>query len=92
MASPITQSTDPTRQFEVSNSTFTDFAEAATRSCSNQHNDCANLANSNDDQGFAVADCDTQQTACDSAAASATQTSFPVLTSQDADFDYFCDV
>jgi hypothetical protein len=67
----------------------TDFQSAGQRSCSVQHNDCARAANSGG--GFTVNQCDTQQTQCVSAQASATQQNFAVLTSSNADFDFFCD-
>jgi len=91
VAPPITDSGDSSRPFEVYGDTFTDFPSAASRSCSDQHNSCANLANENKSAGFTVGQCDTQETACNSAASSATQTSFQVLVSQDANFDYICD-
>ncbi|KAK3943109.1 hypothetical protein QBC46DRAFT_422265, partial [Diplogelasinospora grovesii] len=74
-ASAITKSTDPTRPFEVDGATFPDFQSAATRSCDLQHNTCADTANKSKGQ-LTVGDCDQQSTACKSAIASATETSF----------------
>jgi len=89
-APSITNSGDSQRPFEVQGNTFTDFESAGSRTCSIQHNDCADMSN-NKTGDFTVGQCDTQQTACLSAQASATATSFQVLVSQDANFDYFCD-
>ncbi|KAJ7670283.1 hypothetical protein B0H17DRAFT_881697, partial [Mycena rosella] len=57
---------------DMSNSTFTslgsDFINSAAalgRSCDVQHNLCSNAANSGG--GFAVSDCDAQNTACHAA-------------------------
>lgn len=92
VAPPITDSGNAQRPFEVGGDTFTDFQSAATRSCNNQHNSCADVANSQGSSaGFKVGDCDTQQTACLAAQQSATQTNFQVLTSSNADFDFICD-
>ncbi|KAH8882693.1 hypothetical protein GQ53DRAFT_831337 [Thozetella sp. PMI_491] len=104
-ASAITNSGDTARPFEVDGDTFTDFQSAANRACDNQHNSCANAANSK--QGtFEVGDCDKQDTSCKAAANTATQTSFQntgntggtgtstgqgVLVSSNAEFDFFCD-
>ncbi|KAH7311090.1 hypothetical protein BKA65DRAFT_558907 [Rhexocercosporidium sp. MPI-PUGE-AT-0058] len=66
-AEPITLTTDPKRPFQVGDDTFNDFKTAATRSCNNQHNACAKVANSNDGSnasGIKVGDCDDQQTQC----------------------------
>jgi len=90
VAPPITDSGQAARPFEVSGSTFPDFPSAGTRSCNNQHNSCADIAN-NKTAAITVGQCDTQQTACLAAQSSATQTNFQVLVSQDANFDYICD-
>ena len=58
-APPITNSGDPTRQFEVNGNTFVNFAAAAQRSCDIQQNACSNAANSG--KGGSVAACQTQQ-------------------------------
>lgn len=50
---------DATRPFEVTGDTFTDFASAAGRSCDNQKNSCAEMAN-NGTATFTVADCENQ--------------------------------
>ncbi|KAH6718346.1 hypothetical protein BKA61DRAFT_653731 [Leptodontidium sp. MPI-SDFR-AT-0119] len=71
-AEPVTSTTDPKRPFQVGGETFTDFRTAATRSCNNQHNECAKVANSKDGSnvdGIKVGDCDDQQTQCQAAAA-----------------------
>ncbi|KAH8594007.1 hypothetical protein B0O99DRAFT_688033 [Bisporella sp. PMI_857] len=92
-ASPITSSGDSKRPFQVGTSTFPDLASAWSRSCSEQKNECADFANSDAGrgQGLKVNDCDNQQQDCDAQLNKATATSFPVLTSSDAQFDYFCD-
>ncbi|KJR82674.1 uncharacterized protein SPSK_03584 [Sporothrix schenckii 1099-18] len=70
----------------------TDFQSAVDRSCDNQHNSCANAANSQKSSSFSVGDCDTQDTKCKAAASSATQTAFTKLTSSSDEFDFYCDV
>ncbi|KAK6067962.1 hypothetical protein SCUP515_09875 [Seiridium cupressi] len=45
-ASPVTKSDDTERPFEIDGDTFTDFQTAAQRSCDNQKNACADVANS----------------------------------------------
>ncbi|OAA62428.1 hypothetical protein SPI_03968 [Niveomyces insectorum RCEF 264] len=91
-APAIAQSNDATRPFAVDGDTFTDFRSAADRSCDNQHNSCADAANSNKQAGFTVGDCDTQNTQCKAAAVAATQTAFTTLASSSAEFDIFCDL
>ncbi|KIH94652.1 hypothetical protein SPBR_06155 [Sporothrix brasiliensis 5110] len=91
-APPISQSNDATRPFSVDGDTFTDFQSAVDRSCDNQHNSCANAANSQKSSSFSVGDCDTQDTKCKAAASSATQTAFTELTSSSDEFDFYCDV
>ncbi|KAF3019765.1 hypothetical protein E8E14_011190 [Neopestalotiopsis sp. 37M] len=89
-ASPITQSSDPDRPFEVDGDTFPDFSTAAQRSCDNQKNACADIANKQ--QGsLEVGDCDQQNTECKQAVSTATTTSFATLTSSNAEFDFFCE-
>jgi len=90
-ASPITNSGQPSRPYEVDGSTFTTFTDAWTRSCNNQHNSCADAANANQKGSVTTGNCDTQQTQCLAAQSSATQTNFQVLRSQNADFDFVCD-
>jgi hypothetical protein len=98
----ITQTGDAKTPFAVDGSTFTDFQTAATRSCNNQHNACAQVANASGDKSLTVGACDTQQTQCLAAQANAapavtTTTSAqptsaqPTLKSADAEFFYFCD-
>ncbi|SPN99742.1 uncharacterized protein DNG_02593 [Cephalotrichum gorgonifer] len=92
-ASAISNSGDPERPFTVDGDTFNDFATAAGRSCDNQKNNCAELAN-NGGGDFEVGDCDKQNEACKAGISSASATSFgePALVSSDAQFDFFCDV
>ncbi|CAK7202492.1 hypothetical protein SEUCBS139899_005215 [Sporothrix eucalyptigena] len=91
-APAISQSNDVTRPFEVDGDTFTNFEDAINRSCDNQHNSCADAANSQKSSSFTVGDCDTQDTQCKAAASSATQTAFTQLTSSTSEFDIYCDV
>ncbi|KAL2110994.1 hypothetical protein VUR80DRAFT_404 [Thermomyces stellatus] len=94
-ASAITDSGDPERPFAVDGDTFPDFQSAADRSCDNQKNNCAELAN-NGEENFEVSDCDRQNEECKAQKDAATVTSFadaePALVSSDAQFDYFCDL
>ncbi|KFY23272.1 hypothetical protein V493_05959 [Pseudogymnoascus sp. VKM F-4281 (FW-2241)] len=98
-AEPITNTGDPDRPFQVGDDTFNDFKSAAGRSCDNQKNACAKIANDDDkSNGLEVSDCDEQRDACMSAQDEATVTSFgsvessqaQVVTSDD-DFTFFCD-
>ncbi|EPE04645.1 hypothetical protein F503_06194 [Ophiostoma piceae UAMH 11346] len=91
-AAAISQSNDATRPFSVDGDTFVDYQTAAGRACDNQHNSCADAANSQKSSSFTVGDCDTQNTQCKSAASSATQTAFTELTSSTSDFEIFCDL
>ncbi|KAL1892886.1 hypothetical protein Sste5346_006779 [Sporothrix stenoceras] len=91
-APAIAQSNDATRPFAVDGDTFTDFQSAVDRSCDNQHNSCADTANSQKSSSFTVGDCDTQDTQCKAASSSATQTAFTELTSSSSEFDFYCDV
>ena len=81
----------------------TDFKSAASRSCDDQKNACAKIANDGDQSnGLKVSDCDKQRDTCKSAQEKATVTSFgssassqassqaQVVTSDD-EFTYFCD-
>ncbi|KAF3768704.1 hypothetical protein M406DRAFT_44477 [Cryphonectria parasitica EP155] len=58
-AEPVTKTDDSKRPFAVAGDTFTDFADAAGRSCDNQMNSCASMANSGG-QSFTVSDCNEQ--------------------------------
>ena len=93
----ITQTGNAKTPFAVDGSTFADFQTAATRSCNNQHNTCAQAANASGDKSLTVGDCDTQQTQCLAAQANATPavttttSAQPTLKSADAEFFYFCD-
>ncbi|OBT77655.1 hypothetical protein VF21_03757 [Pseudogymnoascus sp. 05NY08] len=98
-AEPITNTNDQDRPFEVGGDTFTDFKSAASRTCDNQKNACAKIANGGDQSnGLKVSDCDKQRDTCISAQDKATVTSFDssassqaqVVTSDD-EFTYFCD-
>ncbi|KAL8795167.1 MAG: hypothetical protein Q9195_002322 [Heterodermia aff. obscurata] len=62
---PVTSSAS-SRPFSVNGATFLNAAAALQRSCSIQHNSCANAANSGTLPG-GVAQCDTQENACNSA-------------------------
>ncbi|KAI4652217.1 uncharacterized protein J4E88_000531 [Alternaria novae-zelandiae] len=79
-ASPITNSGDKERPFQVDGDTFTSFDSAAQRSCDNQFQGCSNTANSNgggggrgkkgkkrQDGGLSVNDCDEQKNKCNDA-------------------------
>ncbi|PQE30208.1 neurofilament medium polypeptide protein [Rutstroemia sp. NJR-2017a WRK4] len=89
---PITKSGDKSRPFEVNGNTFPTFNEAFKRSCDDQQNACADVANSqNNPSSLQVSQCQTQLTSCIAATATATQTGFNVLTSSNAEFDFFCD-
>ena len=74
-ASPITQSSDASRPFEVEGATFPDFEDAGERSCSVQFNSCQEAANT-DGSNFTVTDCTDQETQCNDAQSSATVTAF----------------
>ncbi|KAI8980095.1 hypothetical protein BD414DRAFT_109879 [Trametes punicea] len=66
-APPVTQNADGTFQVQ-GNSAFQDLANALTRSCDVQHNQCANAANASGNKGaLTVAACGAQQTQCDAA-------------------------
>jgi len=98
-ADPITSTGNTARPFSVDGSTFTDFPSALERSCANQHNACANIANNGKDSGVTTGECDTQQTSClaatqgsGTAASSTTASAQQTLFSQDANFLYICDV
>ncbi|ROW10469.1 hypothetical protein VMCG_01635 [Cytospora schulzeri] len=62
-ADAITATDDTDRPYAVGGDTFTDFASAAGRSCDNQMNSCAEMANSGG-AGFSVGDCNTQASQC----------------------------
>ncbi|KAI9057273.1 hypothetical protein FKP32DRAFT_1584187 [Trametes sanguinea] len=66
-APPVTQNADGSFQVQ-GNSSFKDLANALTRSCDVQHNQCANAANASGNKGdLTVAACGDQQTQCDAA-------------------------
>ncbi|KAG0128110.1 hypothetical protein HOY82DRAFT_467222, partial [Tuber indicum] len=51
------------RPFEVTGSTFVNFAAAATRTCDNKFNACVHAANGGA-AGIAVPNCSTQKATC----------------------------
>ncbi|KAL8693634.1 MAG: hypothetical protein Q9218_001592 [Villophora microphyllina] len=63
---PVTSSASA-RPFSVNGATFVNSGAALQRSCAIQHNACASAANSGKISG-GVAQCDTQETACNAAA------------------------
>lgn len=60
-ATPVTNSGDATRPFEVKGDTFVNIGAALQRSCDQQFNACANQANASGQKPFSVSDCSTQQ-------------------------------
>lgn len=105
-AAAVTTTGDALRPYAVCGDTFMDFASAAARSCDDQMNSCAEVANAGG-ANFSVGDCETQASRCNEAIkidstttaapviSSAIQTTTPVslsLVSQNANFDYFCEV
>lgn len=58
-ADAVTATGDADRPFAVGGDTFTDLASAVGRSCDEQMNSCARMANSGG-AGFSVGDCNTQ--------------------------------
>ncbi|ORY09395.1 hypothetical protein BCR34DRAFT_487442 [Clohesyomyces aquaticus] len=100
-ASPITNSGDSKRPFEVDGSTFTDFKSAAQRSCDNQSNGCSKAANANGGSkgGLKVQDCDKQKQDCNSAQSNAKVQDFNTAVQsqnigpdpQFPDFDLICE-
>lgn len=58
-ADAVASTGDTVRPYAVCGDTFTDFASAAGRSCDNQMNSCADMANSGG-ANFSVGDCDAQ--------------------------------
>ncbi|KAL1891850.1 hypothetical protein Sste5346_007394 [Sporothrix stenoceras] len=66
----VSSSADANRPFSVDGSTFQNAGAALQRSCSVQHNACANAANSGQIQGGA-GQCETQQAACEAASGAA---------------------
>ena len=67
-ATPIVDSGDDVKPFSVKGDTFVNLGAALQRSCDQQFNGCANLANSG--QGdFSVAECQAQKEDCSAASA-----------------------
>lgn len=85
-AEPVTATGDATRPFACNGNTFTTFVDAATRSCNDQFNACAKVANSasGKTQGLTVAECTTQETSCTNAAANGPQTAAATTTTSQA--------
>ncbi|KAF2266596.1 hypothetical protein CC78DRAFT_577906 [Lojkania enalia] len=99
-ASPITNSGNPERPFEVEGETFDQFSQAGQRSCDRQQNKCAEQANAQGNSGgFEVGDCDKQKEECNRAQDGAPVKDFATgLASQNIgpdpefpDFDLICD-
>ncbi|PHH50006.1 hypothetical protein CFIMG_006517RA [Ceratocystis fimbriata CBS 114723] len=96
-ADPITKSSDSSRPYEVNGDTFPDFATAAGRSCDNQKNACANIANSGGGS-FTVGDCDSQNNECKSTVSAAAVTTFSdgngqlALVTSTPELDIFCEL
>jgi hypothetical protein len=65
---PVTNSGDAKRPFAVDGTTDVNLGAALQRSCSVQHNSCANAANANKNAGFSVSDCEQQENQCNAAA------------------------
>ncbi|KAF2690090.1 hypothetical protein K458DRAFT_474437 [Lentithecium fluviatile CBS 122367] len=69
-ATPVLDSGNADRPFDVKGDTFVNIGAALARSCDQQFNGCANLANSG--QGdFSTADCQAQKEQCTAANAGA---------------------
>ncbi|KAF2709170.1 hypothetical protein K504DRAFT_476569 [Pleomassaria siparia CBS 279.74] len=67
-ASPITNSGDPKRPFQVDGDTFPDFKSASERTCDNQNNACSEAANTQGNKGsITVSDCGKQKERCTAA-------------------------
>ena len=67
-ATAIVDSGDDTKPFEVNGDTFVNLGAALQRSCDQQFNGCANLANSGEGD-FSVAECQAQKDDCAAASA-----------------------
>ncbi|KAF2193416.1 hypothetical protein K469DRAFT_550431 [Zopfia rhizophila CBS 207.26] len=59
-ATPVLDSGNPDRPFEVNGDTFVNIGAALQRSCDQQFNGCANLANGGDET-ISTADCQAQK-------------------------------
>jgi hypothetical protein len=70
VAPPVISTAGADRPFSVDGSTFLKATAALQRSCSVQHNACANAANSGQITGGS-AQCETQQSACEAATSAA---------------------
>ncbi|KAL5604842.1 hypothetical protein BROUX41_001822 [Berkeleyomyces rouxiae] len=96
-ADPITKSSDSSRPYEVNGDTFPDFATAAGRSCDNQKNKCATIANSGG-ASFTVGDCDSQNNECKTTVSQAAVTTFSdgdgqlALVTSTPELDIFCEL
>ena len=61
-AEAITSNSDPKRPFAVGSDTFTTYEDAAVRTCNNQKNACAKVANGkNNPDDITAAQCDDQE-------------------------------
>ncbi|KAL5118572.1 hypothetical protein ACEQ8H_003587 [Pleosporales sp. CAS-2024a] len=65
-ATPVLASGDAKRPFSVKGDTFVNIGAALQRSCDQQFNACANVANQGG-AAFKLADCSAQQTQCNAA-------------------------
>ncbi|ORX95143.1 hypothetical protein BCR34DRAFT_629077 [Clohesyomyces aquaticus] len=65
-ATPVEDSGDAKRPFQVKGDTFVNLAAALQRSCDQQFNACANAANAGG-VAFSSADCQAQKTQCSAA-------------------------
>ncbi|KAF2200386.1 hypothetical protein GQ43DRAFT_481631 [Delitschia confertaspora ATCC 74209] len=66
-ATPILDSGDAKRPFSVKGDTFVNLAAALQRSCDQQFNACANLANGGNGGGFGTGECQAQKEQCTAA-------------------------
>ncbi|KAF2749523.1 hypothetical protein M011DRAFT_419907, partial [Sporormia fimetaria CBS 119925] len=69
-ATPVLDSGNPDRPFSVKGDTFVNIGAAFQRSCDQQFNGCANLANSGEG-AFSTQDCQAQKDQCSAASAQA---------------------
>ncbi|KAI9055119.1 hypothetical protein LZ554_000084 [Drepanopeziza brunnea f. sp. 'monogermtubi'] len=69
---PITSTSDARRPYAVGSDTFTDYASAAVRTCNDQKNKCAAVANKGgDESSVTLDDCDEQEEKCTNNASTA---------------------
>lgn len=60
-ATPVVDSGNADRPFQVKDATFVNIGAALQRSCDQQFNGCANIANANGQADFSVSDCQAQK-------------------------------